>query len=707
MSSDSPFTVRWRPWWKWFLLLLILAIGVVLRVHDYGAWQGNPGLYFFENEPLLLNADGYHYLRLARDLRDGTYQPIDELRTTPEHPLRPVPPPLLSVLTMAVSTLTTLSLPWVAFILPTLLSLSLVVPVLVFCRQLRFPVLASLVAALVAVTSRLYLVRTSLGTYDTDCLIVFFALSASVLALGFGLCRNRWRYLYLLGAALNTALFAWWWDQAPEAVTLICLVPLLISVALFYRPSRREGLIFGAGAALLTTACLVMVPEAVVNAIQGIREVLVHGIKGATEGFPDVSGDIAELRVVEWGELIEGTTVLFPALVLGLIGLAWLAWVKPRHAAVALTVPLLLALSTFFFGHRLLIFWGPPVGIGLAYLIIVVSRRFKARLPRLDAVTAAAVALLAVVPNAVFEFSEPSAAPRVTSIMPAIPSIRDRTPEDAVIWTSWTFGYPIMYFTGRRVIADGQSMSGERRVYVNFPLVSHDSVLARNFIRFYITHGTAGPHSLYTLHGSTGSGLRWLRQYLGGDPEQAARALLALSAADDTGCKSVKACREFLFPADVGPVYLLLNHEMLASKWFWYGTWDAVKADGEASAALPLFDIKRKGDTLILQDGLTIDVHKGGKMTLTVDDGQKFRRRVGKMVTYDGTTLQTRDYGHPQGFTFEWMTHNGFGVLATRNVAESLFNRLFIRHTSNPNLFRHVDARSPTFSLWEVVPAVP
>lgn len=704
MSSDSLFTVRRRPWWKWFLLLLVLAVGVVLRVHDYGVWQENRGLYFFENEPLLLNADGYHYLRLARDLRDGTYQPIDELRTTPEHPPRPLPPPLLSVLTMAVSALTTLSLPWVAFILPTLLSLSLVIPVFVLCRQLYFPVSASLVAALVAVTSRSYLVRTSLGTYDTDCLIVFFSLSASVLALGFGLCRNRRRYLYLLGAVVNAAFFAWWWDQAPEAVALICLVPLLIGIALFYRPSRREGLIFGAGAAALSGVCLAVVPEVVTDAVQGVREVLVHGIKGATAGFPDVRGDIAELRSVDWGELIEGTTVFFPVLVLGLVGLAWLVWSKPRHAAVALTVPLLLALGTFFFGYRLLIFWGVPVGIGLACLIVAVSRRFEARLPRFGAGVAVAVALLAVVPNAVFEFSEPSAAPRVTSIMPAIPSIREHTPEDAVIWTSWTFGYPIMYFTGRRVIADGQSMSGERRVYVNLPLASHDSVLARNFIRFYVTHGITGLHNLYALHGSTEAGLSWLKRHLGGDPAQAARALFERSAADDTAYKSVETCRAFLFPADVAPVYLLLNHEMLAGKWFWYGTWDAVKADGEASAVLPLFDIKRKGDTLILRDGLTINVHKGGRMTLTVDDGQEFTRRVGKMVTYDGATLQIKDYGHPQGFHFEWMPYNGFGVLATRNVAESLFNRLFIRHTSNPGYFRHVDVRSPSFSLWQVVP---
>ena len=40
----------------------------------------------------------------------------------------------------------------------------------------------------------------------------------------------------------------------------------------------------------------------------------------------------------------------------------------------------------------------------------------------------------------------------------------------------------------------------------------------------------------------------------------------------------------------------------------------------------------------------------------------------------------------------------------TRNVAESLFNQLFIRHTSNPHHFRHTEVHAPAFSLWEVTP---
>ena len=746
VGAESPErgpSCRW-PGVRWLLLLLlVLAAGVFLRVHDHAVWHEQRQLYFFEGEPLLLNADGYHYLRLARDLERGDYRPVDELRTTPEHPLRPRPPPLLPVLTAALSPPGATSLAWTAMVLPVVLSLSLVVPVLVLCRQLRIPALPALVAALAALTSRTYLVRTSLGAYDTDCLIVSFSLLASVLALGFGRSRGgRRRLAYLLGAALNAACFAWWWDQAPEAVALICLAPLAVSAAIHWRPGRREGWIAGGVAAAGLVAGLTVARQAVWDALGGVRDVLLHGVKGTAAGFPDVRDDIGELHGLDWGQLIEGTTVLAPVLPLAAAGLAWLAWTHPRRFAAGLTVPLLLASSVFVFGYRAMIFWGPVVGVGLAFLTAEVGRRLGAYRPWLapaavagaapsapgratpyrrwlSAAVVAGAAALVVVPGAAFELSEPSAAPRVTHVMPAVASIRERTPPDAVIWTAWTAGYPLMYFTGRRVIADGEFMSGERRVYGNLPLASPNQGFARSFMRFYVAHGMAGLHRLHALAGSAGAGLRWMKRHFGEPPEAAARALLELAAASasapgaaaaagaaaagDTVCTSVEACRAFLFPPETAPVFLLLSHEMMAGKWFRYGTWDAGEGRGEASAALLLFGIRRTGDTLVLREDLAMDVNEGKRLNLQAG-GEVFRAPVGKLVTYTGSALEEKDYGHPEGLHVEWMPHNGFGAIMTRNVAESLFNQLFIRHTSNPRHFRHTELRAPAFSLWEVTP---
>lgn len=56
----------------------------------------------------MINPDGYYYLRFTQDLLNDTYEPIDSLRTAPETPLRPSPPPLLSVLTAWGSKITSL-----------------------------------------------------------------------------------------------------------------------------------------------------------------------------------------------------------------------------------------------------------------------------------------------------------------------------------------------------------------------------------------------------------------------------------------------------------------------------------------------------------------------------------------------------------------------------------------------------------------------
>jgi len=682
----------------------VVALSLLPRAHDLGTWRDNQELYFFESEPLLQNFDGYYYLRFARELRDGKYRAVDELRTAPEPPPRPYPPPLLSYLTVLFSTVTTLSLDWAAALLPVLLSLSLAPLMFVLCRQFQIPALPSAVAALVCMTSQTYVDRTSLGFYDTDSLVVAFSLTASILALAFGLNQSSRRYLYLLGAAANAALFAWWWDQAPEAVALICLLPLLISAALYYRPQRWEGLLACTAVLASLVAFLVAVPEAVRDAFRTILEVTTLGIPGDGEHFPAMGGDINELRAVNWRQLIDGTVGVAGALPLALAGLLWLAWKHPRRTAVALTVPVMLALGVFLFGYRAMIFWGPPLGIALAFLIDAVDKRFETHRPWPGAAAAAVMVAIAVLPNVVKEITTPSAAPSARFLVQAVPSIRERTPENAIIWTSWTAGYPLMYFTGRRVIADGEFMSGERRVYLYLPLASRDPNLSRNFIRFYAAHGMRGLRRIDEFAG-TGLGLSWAKRELGRTPEEAARSLLELSpnTESDQPCASVATCREFLFPSRTDPVYVLLNQQMFAYRWFWYGTWDTVEKQGISSAIKSLFDIRRVGDTIHLSEDLEFDVNKGRRLQLA-GDGKSFTRELGRIVTYTGNALATRDYHRAGGFHLEWMQHNGFGAIMTPNVADTLFNKLLIRHTIEPAYFRPTALRSPYYSIWEVVP---
>ena len=703
--QSPPHLFCWRRWSHWLLFLLVLTLSLLPRAHDLGTWRDNQQLHFFENEPLLLNFDGYYYLRLAQDLRDGKYRPVDELRTAPEPPPRPYPPPLLSYVTLLFSAMTTLSLDWAAALLPVLLSLSLAPLMFVLCRQFQIPALPSAIAALVCMTSQTYVDRTSLGFYDTDSLIVSFSVGASILALGFGLHQPPRRYLYLLGAVANAALFAWWWDQAPEAVALICLMPLVFSAALYYRPGRREGFLVCTAVTASLLTLLVAVPEAVRDAFRTILEVTTLGVQGDNEHFPAFGGDINELRTVNWKQLVDGTTGLVASLLLGLIGLLWLAWRHPRRTAVALTVPVVLAFSVLLFGYRAMIFWGPPLGLALAFLINTIDESFGQHRPWLGWTAAAVIVAMAVLPNVVKETTTPSTLPGTRYIVQAAPSIRERTPENAVIWTSWTAGYPLMYFTGRRVIADGEFMSGERRVYTYLPLASRDPNFSRNFIRFYAAHGTRGLRRLDELVGP-GLGLAWAKREFGRTPEEAARSLLELSLKTESAraCESAASCEEFLFPSRTDPIYLLLNHQMFGYRWFWYGTWDTAEKQGESSAIKRLFNVRRVGDTIHLDEDLEFDVNRSLRLQLE-GDGKSFNREVVRLVTYTGNALTTRTRDvDVDGFHLEWIQGNGFGAVMTPNVADTLFNKLLIRHTIKPGHFRPTALSSPYYSIWEVVP---
>jgi hypothetical protein len=44
-----------------------------------------------------------------------------------------------------------------------------------------------------------------------------------------------------------------------------------------------------------------------------------------------------------------------------------------------------------------------------------------------------------------------------------------------------------------------------------------------------------------------------------------------------------------------------------------------------------------------------------------------------------------------------------FGAIMDSQISESVFNKLFLRHTFNPKYFRPVATNSPSYQLWEVV----
>ena len=729
MTDTKPPTASSKAGY-WLALAAILLAAALVRLHDYDAWDANPGVFTFDHEPVLLNMDGYRYLRMARDLHEGTYGDADPLRTAPEPMSRPSPPPLLPLLAAWTAKATGLPLVRTAMVLPVVLSLSLAAPLLLICRQLGLPRGAGLVAAAIALTWFAYVYRTAFGWVDTDCLILTFTLYAGALAYGAGASRERSRRAWcLLGAVCNAGLFAWWWDQAPEAVAAICLAPLLLSAALCYRPGRREARAVAGLAVVAAAACLAAWPDPVLERLRIVADV-VHDGGGAPEdglaapaqgvaelrpvdlpaarlfptllgGFPNPAEDVAELQPVDFPAV-----VLYPFLLLCLGGLAKPLRRTPRAAAVTLLVPVLLTLSTGVLGLRALIFWAPAVGLSVASLMPAAGQERGWRSGSLR-ITGAAALIVSV--SMVIELTRAPPTPSVASMLPAIQAVRAHTPEEAIVWTSWNHGAALMYYTGRRTIADGQFMEGERQVYANAPLAHPDEAVARRLMRFYAARGMTGMRAAEALAGSDGTGLAWLSERLGEPPEAAARALLEAvrrggpeDAPERAPCASVDACRAFLFPERVPPVYVLLTRGILTTRWFRYGSWDRAKGASAPWALHVAQGAARSGDRLILGDGAVFDVAEGGALDLTMQ-GKTVSEAVGTLATHEGEVIREIDYGHPEGLRIDWKPEEGVATIVTANVGRSVFHRLFVRRRGDGDAFRPVAVDDPAVALWEVV----
>ena len=92
---------------------------------------------------------------------------------------------------------------------------------------------------------------------------------------------------------------------------------------------------------------------------------------------------------------------------------------------------------------------------------------------------------------------------------------------------------------------------------------------------------------------------------------------------------------------------------------------------------------------------------RGGRLRVTDDQGHELRSALARIVVHTGERLETTELDQSGELQFEWIEPQRFGALMTEDIAESLFNRLFIRHQPGEQ-FRGVVLRTPAFQLWEV-----
>ena len=701
-----------QRWFEIAALVLIIAVGVLFRLDDLGNWRQFERRAFFDRQPIHTTFDAWFYLSLSQDLLDGTYLPVHEKRGVPDSPPRPAPPPLISVMAAGLAQATGFSLSWIGALLPVVLAPLLVVPLYLLGRFYGGP-LVGFAAALLAPLSPIYVLRSNIGRFDTDCLNVIFTVTAALFFLYFGIDKSRRRYLYFSGGLLVYGLFLWWWDQASAVVSAITLLPLAVALAFFYRPARREGLIFlglFGGSSLIPL--LLIGPDLPLKLVQGLWSKFLYISKDAAGFFPNTGVTLSEQMRPSLPQviaMINGLSLPQPAdllvkigyslpLLAALAGILLLCRRQPRASLFLIALAGLAAGS--FFANRFLLFLPPLFGLGIGYFLLAISRRLQRYAP-LPTVAAGLLLLLLLLPLYLHNRGATAWPKESGPVVAGMAATRDHTPPEAIIWAWWDHGYALNYYAKRATVNDGSVHNGERTVYNAIPLVTESYRLAANFIQFYAARGSSGMHLFYQAHGNDqAAGLRLIKEVLAAGPLRGRHLLKKAGLAGAGPYQTPDQWLEFFFPAPRRPVYLFLDDLLLRTSywWYWFGSWDIDKHDGRHPFLKSFYDIRLGNGWLTGSRGLRINTTTGEMFV----DHDRVRTSLSRLSISDGGRRRDLDFGKDGIYRFALNRQQGYGACMDRELADSVFSKLFIQGLTPDRYFRPVTRHPGVYQLWEV-----
>lgn len=328
--------------------------------------------------------------------------------------------------------------------------------------QLRSLMLRALVAGLCIRFTNPWHVRIA----DCNAVLVILVLALTPLLVPPGK-RGRMCWAMVL-VTLAGQVPAWWG------------LPLALGLCLFcaLRPEKAAAYTARAGTPLLVFALLSTQVASITGAAHTIHKYLekyfspVDRVFAAKEidglPYPAVAQSVAEVADTADTFLLFISKWTWPAL-LGGAGFILVCVVRPL--SVLLSPLFFLALLGFLIGPRMAMFAGPAVGLGLSIpLCMAFERWLRGRISQGKQRVLAATVCLAT--TSVFqlpyfpEYITVTPSPPVTlSYCESMKDLRDTTPENAMLWTWWDWGYATQYFARRNTFADGGEFRHRGSVY--------------------------------------------------------------------------------------------------------------------------------------------------------------------------------------------------------------------------------------------------
>jgi dolichyl-diphosphooligosaccharide--protein glycosyltransferase len=281
----------------------------------------------------------------------------------------------------------------------------------------------------------------------------------------------------------------------------------------------------------------------------------------------------------------------------------------------------------------------------------------------------------------------------------AMYTIREKTPEDAVIWAWWDHGYALTYYARRATINDGSIHAGELTVLNAIPYTTNSFRLAANFMHFYVTHGMTGMHRINSqFNNNPAKGLQFIKTVLRDGPVAARTIIDQAGLKPEGNCTSTDGWLKFFFPGQKRPVYLVCDSLLsrTAYWWYWFGTWDVAANEGTHPNFEAYQQISFNEKTIRGRTNLAIDRAAG----TVIQNNRAIPLSIIEVYLRSGShTLN--DYRRP-GLRFEFNRKYRNGAIMDAQIADSVFSRLFIRIQPDTTYFKPVINVPPYVQLWEV-----
>ncbi|MCX2683207.1 peptide-binding protein [Campylobacter sp. MIT 21-1685] len=204
------------------LILFAFIFSVVCRLY-WVIWASQFDEYFFNNELMIISNDGYAFAEGARDMIAGFHQENDLSYYGSS----------LSTLTYWLSNISSIQFETLILYMSTFFSSLVVIPLLLLANEFK-KLSMGFYAALLASIANSYYNRTMTGYYDTDMLVIVFAMMIVFLMIRLLLKKDL---LSLLLFPLFVGLYLWWYPSS-YSLNVAFLVLFFLYIVLFHRKEK-------------------------------------------------------------------------------------------------------------------------------------------------------------------------------------------------------------------------------------------------------------------------------------------------------------------------------------------------------------------------------------------------------------------------------------------------------------------------------------